>query len=61
MEKAVFAEERLARLEKRNASFFFHKSSQGEPSQNIFLKVCSVIVHLHLNRYPHSLGLPHPK
>jgi len=27
MEKAVFAEERLARMEKRNASFFFHKSS----------------------------------
>ena len=23
--------------------------------------MCSVIVHLHLNRYPHSLGLPHPK
>lgn len=61
MEKAILAEERLARMEKRNASFSFHKSSYGEPNQNIFIKACSVIVHLHLNRYPHSLGLPHPK
>ena len=52
MEKAVLTEERLAMMEKWNASFLH---------EYLYNKMCSVIVHLHLNRYPRSLGLPHPK
>ena len=30
-------------------------------TSSILSDVCSVIVHLHLNRYPYPLILPHPK
>lgn len=44
MEKAVLTEERLARMEKRNASFSFYKSSYGEPNQNIFIIKCAALL-----------------
>ena len=33
----------------------------AEPYQNFLAEMCSVIVHLHLNRQLYTRRLPHPK
>ena len=39
----------------------YHEARRVSRIGNPYGWVCSLIVHLHLNRYPYSLILPHPK
>ena len=57
-EKAVLLQGCRARKESLNASFFY--SDVLFINQKNHTDVCSLIVHLHLNRYLYSLILPHP-